>query len=81
MSYKQGIETQIADYFKQSGVKEKSHEVALQTLMDNIASKKQVRSEKNIIAGLLEKIETENDNARLQLYRQALELLLRGDRC
>lgn len=76
-----GIETQIVDYFKQSEEKQKSHEAALRALMESIASKKKGRDEKKIIAGLLENIETERDTVRLQIYRQALELLLRGDRC
>ncbi|MDU4094608.1 MAG: biofilm development regulator YmgB/AriR family protein [Pantoea sp.] len=76
-----GIETQIIDYFKQSEEKPNSHEMALRALMERIASKKKGRDEKKIIAGLLENIETEKDTVRLQIYRQALELLLRGDRC
>lgn len=80
MNQPQGIEMQITDYFKKSVDNGSSHETALRALMTDIAGKKQSRSEKKIIAGLLENIETESDHTRLQLYRQALELLLRGDR-
>ena len=75
-----GIETQIVDYFKQSEDKQKNHEAALRMLMERIANKKKGRDEKKIIAGLLENIETEKDTVRQQIYRQALELLLRGGR-
>lgn len=80
MNQEQGIEDQIVNYFKQSATKESTNEEVLRALMEKIATKKHGRSEKNIIASLLEKIETENDRDRLQFYRQALELLLRGGR-
>ena len=76
----QGIEMQITDYFKQCEAEGSRQEAALQALMNDIAGKKQGRNEKKIIAGLLENMETESDHTRLQFYRQALELLLRGDK-
>lgn len=80
MNQEQGIERQIADYFNQSIPQPLNHEEVLRSLMDNVAMKKEKRSEKAVIASLLEKLETENDTVKLQVYRQALELLLRGNR-
>ncbi|ARJ43964.1 hypothetical protein B1H58_19185 [Pantoea alhagi] len=80
MNQEQAIEKQIVNYFKQSATKESTNEEVLRTLMEKIATKTHGRSEKKIIASLLEKIETEHDRDRLQFYRQALELLLRGGR-
>lgn len=80
MNKEQGIEMQIADYFKQSQPQQIDREEILHTLMDNIDVKKQRRSEKALIACLLERIETESDSVKLQFYRQALEILLRGNR-
>lgn len=80
MNQEQGIEMQIADYFKQSQPQQIDHEEILHTLMGNIDVKKQRRSEKSLIACLLERIETESDSVKLQFYRQALEILLRSNR-
>lgn len=80
MNQEQGIEMQIADYFKQSQPQQIDHEEILHTLMGNIDVKKQRRSEKALIACLLERIETESDSVKLQFYRQALEILLRSNR-
>jgi ribosomal protein S7 len=80
VSQEQGIEMQIADYFNQSLPQPLNHEDVLRSLMEDVAMKKKKRSEKAIIASLLEKLETESDTVKLQVYRQALELLLRGNR-
>ena len=74
-----GIEVQIANYFKQSAPQQLSQEELLRTLTDNIARSKETLKEKAIISGLLEKLETESDTIKLQVYRQALEVLLRRD--
>ena len=79
MHQEQVIEQQIADYFKQSSLQRISHEQVLQTLMADITRQKKRLSQKAIIAGLLEKLETENDTAQLQIYRRALEVLLKAD--
>ncbi|KAF0859407.1 hypothetical protein Y888_11365 [Mixta calida B021323] len=73
------MEVQIADYFKQSAPQQLSQEELLRTLTDNIARSKETLKEKAIISGLLEKLETESDTIKLQVYRQALEVLLRRD--
>ena len=80
MNQEQAIEMQITNYFKQSEKPKINPEEMLLTLMESINAKKQQRSEKAIIAGLLEKIETENDHVKLQLYRRALEILLQRNR-
>ncbi|AUX93174.1 biofilm development regulator YmgB/AriR family protein [Mixta gaviniae] len=75
-----GIEVQIADYFKQSASQRLTQEEVMRTLADNIARTKETFKEKAMVSGLLEKLETESDAVKLQVYRQALELLLRKDR-
>ncbi|MDU3817976.1 biofilm development regulator YmgB/AriR family protein [Mixta calida] len=79
MHQEPAIEVQIADYFKQSAPQQLSQEELLRTLTDNIARSKETLKEKAIISGLLEKLETESDTIKLQVYRQALEVLLRRD--
>lgn len=79
MHQEPGIEVQIADYFKQLAPQPLSQEELLRTLTDNIARSKETLKEKAIISGLLEKLETESDTIKLQVYRQALEVLLRRD--
>lgn len=78
MSQEQGVAREITDYFKRPQAQPQDHQEILQLLKDNIDHKKQQRSEKAVIASLLEKIETENDSVKIQFYRRALELLLRG---
>lgn len=79
MHQEPGIKVQIANYFKQSAPQQLSQEELLRTLTDNIARSKETLKEKAIISGLLEKLETESDTIKLQVYRQALEVLLRRD--
>lgn len=70
------IESQISDYFENSGDKFKSEREIVTALSAEVMSRKGSVTNKDLILGLLEKLETENDIVRLDIYRQALELVV-----
>ncbi|QHM70747.1 biofilm development regulator YmgB/AriR family protein [Mixta intestinalis] len=77
MGQETGTEMQIADYFRQSASQRLNESEMIGALTKHIARKKETFSEKVLLAGLLEKLETESDAIKLQVYRQALEILLK----
>ncbi|MFD1803222.1 biofilm development regulator YmgB/AriR family protein [Mixta tenebrionis] len=77
MGQETGIEMQIADYFRQTAPQRLSESEMIGALTKHIARKKEKFNEKVLLAGLLEKLETESDAIKLQVYRQALEILLK----
>lgn len=79
MQHESSTETQITDYFRQSERYLTREQEALHLLINDISLKKDMIKEKAMIAGLLEKLETEQDDVKLKIYRQALEFLLHGD--
>lgn len=69
-------ESKISEYLKGSD-KHSCHEIeAISSIYNSLYSNKKFVSNKDIIMGLIEKLETESDPAKLDIYRQALELVV-----
>ncbi|WP_313683789.1 biofilm development regulator YmgB/AriR family protein [Pantoea sp.] len=69
-------ESQLAVYLKSMDSQFVSEKAVLVEIYQDLSSRKTVVGNKDIIFSLLEKLETENDVIKLDIYRQALEMVV-----
>jgi len=69
-------ESQISDYFMNAGAHFTSEKDVIAETWSELAAYKAHVSEKDIVLGLIHKLECETDVAMQDIYRQALEIVL-----
>ncbi|WP_075182072.1 biofilm development regulator YmgB/AriR family protein [Pantoea sp. 1.19] len=70
------VEAEITDYFKRAGQHASPEQAVVASLMGELTTLQKPVSKTAIIMGLIEKLESESDPARLDVYRQALEMVI-----
>lgn len=70
------MESQLAVYLKSMDSQFVSEKAVLEDIYQDLSSRKAVVGNKDIIHSLLEKLESENDVIKLDVYRQALEMVV-----
>ncbi|WP_341864974.1 biofilm/acid-resistance regulator YmgB/AriR [Pantoea wallisii] len=69
-------ESQLSEYFKNAGAQYTSEKEVIAIIYKQLAAVKLRVSNKDIILALLERLESEHDVVQLDIYRQALELIV-----
>ncbi|QDY42284.1 biofilm/acid-resistance regulator YmgB/AriR [Candidatus Pantoea soli] len=69
-------ESQLAEYIKNAGPQYTSEKEVIAIIYKQLAAVKLRVSNKDIILALLERLESEQDVVQLDIYRQALELIV-----
>lgn len=69
---------QIDDYFRGLNEGAPSEKEAFSHLFNELASVHKTVSQKDIIAGLIQKLETEQDVIKADIYRHMLEIMLQS---
>ncbi|QGR08691.1 biofilm development regulator YmgB/AriR family protein [Pantoea phytobeneficialis] len=70
------MESQLSVYLKSMDSQFVSEKAVLVEIYQDLSSRKAVVGNKDIIHSLLEKLETEKDVIKLDVYRQALEMVV-----
>lgn len=70
------METQLSVYLQSMDSQFVSEKAVLVEIYQDLSSRKAVVGNKDIIHSLLEKLESENDVIKLDVYRQALEMVV-----
>ncbi|ADU71541.1 biofilm development regulator YmgB/AriR family protein [Pantoea sp. At-9b] len=70
------MESQLSVYLKSMDSQFVSEKAVLVEIYQDLSSRKAVVGNKDIIHSLLEKLESENDVIKLDVYRQALEMVV-----
>ncbi|MEB5973342.1 biofilm/acid-resistance regulator YmgB/AriR [Pantoea dispersa] len=69
-------ESQLSEYFQRAGSQYASEKEIIAQIYKQLAAVKLRVSNKDIILALLERLESEHDVVQLDIYRQALELIV-----
>lgn len=69
-------ESEISQYFKNQGKQFASEQNVISEVFAELIASKSSVSNKDIIIALIEKLETENDIVKQDIYRQALEIVV-----
>ncbi|QHM71168.1 putative two-component-system connector protein AriR [Mixta intestinalis] len=69
-------ESQISQYFETSAPQFNSEKEVIAAIRNELATVKSAFSNKDIILALIEKLETEEDTLRCDIYRRALESIV-----
>ncbi|KTS18482.1 hypothetical protein RSA31_17180 [Pantoea dispersa] len=69
-------ESQLSEYFQHAGSEYASEKEIIALIYKQLAAVKLRVSNKDIILALLERLESEHDVVQLDIYRQALELIV-----
>ncbi|WAT02825.1 biofilm development regulator YmgB/AriR family protein [Rouxiella chamberiensis] len=69
-------ETKITEYLKGSETHSNNEIEAISSIYNSLYGNKKFVTNKDIILGLIEKLETESDPMKLDVYRQALEIVV-----
>ena len=71
-------ESQISEYFMNSGTPVTSEQEVIAAVHAELAHYKTHVSDKDIVLGLIHRLESERDVAKQDIYRQALEHVLQN---
>ncbi|MDF7657622.1 biofilm/acid-resistance regulator YmgB/AriR [Erwiniaceae bacterium L1_54_6] len=69
-------ESHILDYFNNIDAQFGSEKAVLNEIYQDLASRKVFVGNKDIIASLIERLESESDVIKLDIYRNALEIVV-----
>ncbi|WP_130834157.1 biofilm/acid-resistance regulator YmgB/AriR [[Erwinia] mediterraneensis] len=69
-------ESQFADYINSASAQFADEKAVICSLIEELSMTKPFVNNKDIILGLLRKLETETDPVQLDIYRKALELVV-----
>lgn len=69
-------ESQFTDYLNSTGAQFPDEKAVISSLLNELSMSKPFVNNKDIILGLLRKLETETDPLQLDIYRKALEMVV-----